>query len=168
MSIDSQYRPTLLISEWSSLMLVQQHNLFPNLKDRPVEEYSVAYCAPNYLVIAEKYKEQYSISLWDLRGDSISLLASHNEDVLSKCKSINIFDSKNSKYTFFFAVVEKNTVKYWGYTKATQKLELVNKIHIKDNISDSTISPLTQFLLLVTETGKLCIVNKEVNHFGNS
>ena len=127
----------------------------------PLKVFSCAYSLNNVLIIAENYKEQYSFSLWDLKSDSLIMLASHSEDILSECTGINVFDSHPGKHELFFAVTEKKMMKYWGFNR--QELELVHKIHLKDEILDSTVSPLTQFLLFVTKSGKLCIINKEVN-----
>lgn len=160
LSIDSQSTSSLILTHWPSSSLVQSFSMPKIIKDRPVQKYSCSYSSQNYIIISENYKEQYAFSLWELKSDSLTLLASHREDVLSQCININIFDSQQGRYALFFATIEKRTIKYWGYNK--QKLELVHKIHVKENILDSIISPLTQFLLFIMEPGKLCIINKEV------
>jgi len=159
LSIDSQSRPTLLLTHWSTLRKVQQVSIPSEERESPIQGFSCAYNAPNFLILAEKYRNQYTFTLWDFRTESLSLIASQSEDVMSQCVNVNIFDPIKGNFALFFAMVEKRSIKYWGYNK--EKLELVHKIHVKDNILDSVISPLTQFLLFVTDAGKLCIINKE-------
>ena len=111
----------------------------------------------NVLIIAEIYKDYYTIGLWDFKIDSIGLIMKNEEETSGNLKCIEIFENSS---TLFFAMIETKSIKYWKFQY--NRMILVNKIHVKDDIVDAKISTLTNFLLFVTDSGRLFIVNDEV------
>jgi len=157
-SLDCNYKPSIYITEWQTLTRLHQLYLPIIKKNRPVENYRLGYSARNnILVLVENYRDQHQFSIWDFRAENFNLITSSNDENQSQCLKVEMFDLQN---TLQFAVVEKRCIKYWRYQQ--KSLELVHRIHVKDDILDSEISPLTQFFLFVTRAGKLYIINSDV------
>ena len=87
----------------------------------------------------------------------MSLIATNNEENQEICLGLHLFDDSRQ---IDFAVAERRTVKYWRYDR--ERLDLLHRIHVKEDIADSVVSTLAQFLLFTTRQGRLFILNKEV------
>ena len=158
LSIDSGYKPSIFITEWQSMTRIHQIYLPVSKDNQKVVSFELTYChKTNIIIIVANYKDHYSLSLWDFKADNLALLASNKEESQEICLGVHVFDDPKST---FFAVAEKKTIKYWRYFN--QQLELLHRIHIKEEIVDTAVSNLTQFLLFTTKQGRLYIINKEV------
>ena len=159
LSVDCGYKPAIYITEWQTMTRIHQVYLPVQKKNQPVQSYHCAYSYKNdLLIIVENYKGQYSFSLWDFKLNNFGLIAVNNEENQDICVGVHVFEDPKS---LVFAVAETKTVKYWSFEK--YKLELLHRIHIKEEILDTAISSLTQFFLFTTKQGQFYIINKEVN-----
>lgn len=157
-SLDCNTKPSIYITEWETMTRLQQVYLPVMKRNRSILNYKIG-CSKvhSYIVLAENYSDQYQYSIWDTRADGLSLLVSSEDDNQTNCMKIEVFDVTSS---ILFAAVEKRCIKYWQYKK--DRLELISRTHVKEDIIDSEVSSLSQFCLFVTKSGRMYIINSEV------
>ena len=84
------------------------------------------------MVLCENYRDQYQIGIWDFREDVLNLQVTSNDENQGGCLKVEVFEGQSH---FQFASIEKKCVKFWKYGR--KNLELLTRIHIKDEIVDS-------------------------------
>lgn len=157
LSIDNGLKPAIFISEWQTLTRLHQMYLPQPKKNRFVKNFVCNFAInKNMIIIAENYADRYIFSIWEFKSDNLNLLLVNDEENLTNCLRIHIFENSS---VLFFALVEKKCIKYWKLDD--KRLVLANRIHVKEDIIDAHLSPLTNFLLFLSESGRLYIVNSE-------
>lgn len=158
LSLDRGLKPAIFISQWHTLTRLHQIYLPQNRKNQPVVNFTCTYSVTfNSLIIAENYSDRYIFSIWDFKRESLNLLLSNDEEALTHCRRIHIFEHNSS---LFFSTVEQRCIKYWKLEN--KRLTLANRIHMREDIIDTQMSPLTNFLLFLGDSGRLYIINSEV------
>ena len=161
LSIDNGLKPAIFISEWQSMTRLHQMYLPQPKKNRFVKNYVCNYSpTANLIILGENCADKYTFSIWEFKPDSLNLLLVNDEENPTNCKRIHFFE--NSPYVFF-ALAETRCIKYWKLDE--KRLVLANRIHVKEDIIDTQVSPLTNFLLFLSQSGKLFIINSEVNQY---
>jgi len=158
LSVDCGYKPSIYITEWQTMTRIHQVYLPTQKKNEYVKSYSCTYSnKTEILILVENYNDHYSFNLWDFKSKNLILMAKGNEENQENCTGIHLLEESQQ---FCFAIAEKKTIKYWKYDK--QRIELLHKIHVKEEVLDTAVSSLAQFFLFTTKQGRLYIINKEV------
>jgi len=157
LSVDGGYKPSIFITEWQTMTRIHQIYLPTQKKNQSVQSFHCAYSKKREtIILAENYRDQYSLTLWDFKLNNLSLVGTDNDENQEVCLGLHLFDDS---HFLDFAVAERRTVKYWRYER--ERLDLLHRIHVKEDILDSVVSTLAQFFLFTTKQGRLFIINKE-------
>ncbi len=164
LSIDGGYKPSIYITEWETMTRLHQVYLPVQRKGEYVKSYQCAYSNKNeMLILVENYEDQSAFSLWEFKSNSLILMTKNNEENQDLCIGVHLLEDLQH---FTFAVAEKRTIKYWKFEK--QRIELLHKIHVKEDIINTDVSTLAQVILFTTKPGRLYIINKEVKDFDST
>lgn len=92
---------------------------------------------------------------WEIKNNSVNLLFLNDVEHSASAEDILFFET--IKGSLNFAMVEKNSIKYWKYENKTAIL--TNKIYLKTEIVSASISRLTNLLCFVDIMGKAVFIN---------
>ena len=162
-SLDSGPRVSLFMTEWESLTRI--HNFF--LSSRSTKKTSVCRVSADYLKqndllgVCESDESDggYRISLWEIKNEKLSLLYLSDVEQTAVAHKFTFFPIKMSYVQF--ATYEAQCIKFWKYLD--NKLLLVNRIHVKETVIDSSLNRINSMCYVLTRSGKLFIINDEVN-----
>ena len=99
----------------------------------------------------------YVLILYEIKNDSVNQIFSSQLEHSSICQNLLFFESMVSDLQF--TTIETNCIKYWTFVNG--KVMLNNKIHVKNDITDSSVSKLNSLLLFVDAYGRGIVVNQK-------
>lgn len=157
-SIDSSINPTLILSEWTSFsklcekkMGKKAHEtnhafgLYIERKRQIVFFENLINCSYSRIIVSELRNENLAVSLIENLHD------------LGTCLSVHYFDYNMS---VTLVTVEKFCIKFWKFNG--EKINLENRIHSKEEISEAFLSLERNLLYFVTSRNVLNVLNQAV------
>lgn len=158
MSVDKSFIPEILISDWKTNKLCRNFNLDAKNRLESLENISLYYNLKRKMIfIIENNINEYRLHIWEFKNMKINIIHSENMKSDQEFKKLHFFE--NNIY-LHLALIENNCIKYLNYDN--NKITLMNKIHVNNEIKCSFVNETCNLLFFVTETNKLYIINPKV------
>ena len=156
LSVDVATRPTILLSDWTSLKKVCTKRIMKKTQETQNSK-ALFIERKKSIIIVENFKENLNsrLILCEIRNENLNILFNENQD-LNDCLALHYFDYK---MIATLVTIEKFCIKIWKIMQ--DKFLLENRIHSKEEISESFLNSERNLLYFVTNKNILNVMNQD-------
>lgn len=158
-SLDISTKPTIIFSDWTNFTKICQKKLIKKSKET-LNCKAVYIERKKMILFIENFSEKsYSrLIVGEIKNDNFICIFIESMQNIHDCLAIHYFDYN---YTISLVTVEKFNIKIWKLM--SDKIILENRVHSKDEISESFLNVERNLMYFVTSRNVLNVINQEVN-----
>lgn len=157
-SIDISSHPTIMLSDWTNFQKICQKKI-PKKVNANISTKGLYIDRKKLIIFIENFQEGISsrMIITEIKNESLNI--SHVETLydLNECLSLHYFDFNMN---VSLLTIEKFCIKIWKMVQ--DRFYLENRIHSKEEISDSFLHTERNLLYFITNKSVLNVMNQEV------
>ena len=159
-SLDVSIRPTIILSDWTNLLTISRRKIAKK-SNETLSMRALYIERKKSIIFVENFKEDIHsrIVCCEIKNDNLNILFIENMYELNNCLALHHFDHN---MLISLVTIEKFCIKIWKVMQ--EKVLLENRIHSKEEISESYLNTQRNLLYFITSRNVLNVMNQEVHY----